>query len=92
MTLLKITAKQGITHQAVQYDGRSTSAAALQNWINNDEYVKPKIATNDVRERKLILDRRRVPILYGDYLIRITKGEFTIVSGKAFDYLFNVTV
>lgn len=66
--------------KAVQFDGTSTHANAIEQWLKSGSYTKPSISTRDIRtvdinHHKLSGTRVLTP---NDYMVLYPSGVFSI--------------
>ena len=70
--------KRPVVIEAVQFDGATSSLSAIERWMRGGEYVKPAIATRDIRPMTMTIHTLEDPVTAspGDYIIKGVQGEF----------------
>lgn len=70
---------------AVQFNGSTTMKTDIENWINNGFYINSKTHTRDCGKT---IDINGVKASMGDWVIKNSLGEFTILSNNSFIKFF----
>jgi hypothetical protein len=68
--------KKPVVIEAVQYDGASTSVAAIQHWMEHGVFRQPKVVTNDIRSMYISTLEGEMTANPGDWIIKGVQGEF----------------
>lgn len=75
--LRRYRVKHGLEEiEAVQYDGSSTQAHAIERWIEEGEYVAPTVNTQDIRDMVINTPDGEEHVGVGGWVVRGSDGTF----------------
>lgn len=68
--------KKPVVIEAIQFDGSTTSAVALEDWMRGRIYIQPSINTRDLRDLEIRTLEGVMNARPSDWIIKGVRGEF----------------
>lgn len=80
--------KKPVVIEAVQFDGSSSSASAIDIWMTTGEYREPQVRTRDLRTINITTLEGVMRAEPGDWIIKGVVGEFYPCKPSIFEQTY----
>lgn len=84
--------KKPVIIEAVQHTGSSSVAAAIQKWMQGEEYKAPVVQTRDIRPMEIPTLEGVMIASPGDWIIKGVNGEFYPCKPDIFEKTYEEVV
>lgn len=80
--------KKPVVIEAVRFRGSSSDVAAIEKWIQGEEYIEPQVCTRDICTFDIDTLEGTMVAQPGDWIIKGVKGEFYPVKPEIFEMTY----